>query len=130
MDLPSKWVAIALEAQHAAKLMAESPSTVRGGPWLSPRPLGKQDLAEVHAVAGCKNLLAVKALADENPEAGMLVSVRVSQRHLCLEPETYTQVCVCVCRAIEVDVFLAGTGAVFVWILMCGLGLPRGSSAC
>ena len=64
-DINSKAVALCQEAFLAAKAILRDQCHVRGGPWLSIRPLCAQDMVEVAAVARCKSLVELGPLSEE-----------------------------------------------------------------
>ena len=64
--IASKECALALEALHAARAILKTPATARGGPWASPKPLSASAMGDVGAVAQCRSLLAIDALAQQN----------------------------------------------------------------
>ncbi len=47
--IASKECALALEALHAARAILKTPATARGGPWASPKPLGRGRAVSVPA---------------------------------------------------------------------------------
>ena len=65
--LATKAAARAVEALLAARAIAKAPRHTRGGPWSKPGPLGVAVLAEVRAVASCRSLVALAAVAEEFP---------------------------------------------------------------
>ena len=66
-NIPSKPVAIVLEAMLAARAIAKAPRQTRGGPWSQPGPLGPAALEEIRRVARCRTLMAVAAVAEQHP---------------------------------------------------------------
>ena len=65
--LATKAVARAVEALLAARAISKAPRHTRGVPWSKPGPLGTDVLAEVRAVASCRSLAAVAAVAEKFP---------------------------------------------------------------
>ena len=57
MNIETLHVALFIEALFAARAIVARPLQTRGGPWLSLRPLGTQDMVEIRSTARCKNLL-------------------------------------------------------------------------
>ena len=66
-NIPSLELALAAEALHAARAIAEEPKTSRGGPWSAPT-LTQPMLQECRAVGLVRSFLALKAFADNEPE--------------------------------------------------------------
>ena len=66
-DIPSKEMALALEALYAARAMVAEPFTVRGGPW-SKWTLSEEQWQEARAAARCRSLLALNNLGEANPK--------------------------------------------------------------
>lgn len=62
--IESHAVALVLEALHAARSIVKSPHTARGGPWSSMWSLTAAALEHVRAVAKCRALMAVHAVAQ------------------------------------------------------------------
>ena len=67
MNIETLHVALFIEALFAARAIVARPLQTRGGPWLSLRPLGIQDMMEVRATARCKNLLEFADYAQTLP---------------------------------------------------------------
>ena len=70
-NLGSNAVALAVEALHAARAIAKSPDTARGGPWASKSSLSAAALEDVRAVAKCRSLMAVAAVAERRKESAL-----------------------------------------------------------
>lgn len=64
--IPTKEMALALEALHAARAVAAEPDLARGGPWSKPT-LPDDWRAEVYSAACCNSLMAMKAVAKAHP---------------------------------------------------------------
>ena len=67
MNIETLHVALFIEALFAARAIVARPLQTRGGPWLSLRPLGIQDMMEIRATAHCKNLLEFADYAQTFP---------------------------------------------------------------
>ena len=70
-DIQSSETALALEALHAARHIAASPDTCRGGPWLKPTMLDLDWLQEVRAVARMTSLMSVSSYAANSPHGDL-----------------------------------------------------------
>ena len=67
VNIETLHVALFIEALFAARAIVARPLQTRGGPWLSLRPLGTQDVMEIRATARCKNLLEFADYAQTLP---------------------------------------------------------------
>ena len=65
VDIQTRAVARCQEALSAARKILADRDHVRGGPWLSVKPLSQNDMMEIAAVASCKSLVDLGPLAEE-----------------------------------------------------------------
>ena len=70
-NVPTKALALALEALHAARAIVENPRCNRGGPWSKVAPLCAETLQEVRRVARCRALMPIHAIAVEHPNGAL-----------------------------------------------------------
>lgn len=70
-DIQNSETALALEALHAARHIAGSPDTCRGGPWLKPTMPDLSWLQEVRDVARMTSLMSVSNYAAKSPDGNL-----------------------------------------------------------
>lgn len=70
-DIENLETALALEALHAARRIAASPNTCRGGPWLKPTMDDSSWLQEVRDVARMTSLMSVSSYAAKSPDGNL-----------------------------------------------------------
>ena len=70
-NVSTKALALALEALHAARAIAENPRCSRGGPWSKVGPLSAVALQEIRRVASCRALMPLHAIAMERPSGAL-----------------------------------------------------------
>eukprot|EP00973_Karenia_brevis_P092997 12415110-Karenia_brevis.AAC.2 len=69
-DIKNLESALALEALHAARHIAASPDTCRGGPWLKPS-MSDSSLAEARDVAHMTSLMSMSSYAAKSPDGNL-----------------------------------------------------------
>lgn len=70
-NLGSNAVVLAVAALHAARAIAKSPDTARGGPWASKSSLSAAALEDAREVAKCRSLMAVVTVAERRKESAL-----------------------------------------------------------